>query len=203
MRPLFVLLFSLLSLCPGLFAAEDVSRLQRLEAALSRFQLERWVESPDWVLEDIAAIGFGYGAGGVLTMEAVETSVAHGRASARARAFRDIFAADLDGDMSVTRAEAQAVELSLSGRARGLLWTRFRKADLDRDGTISLKEAQSYAETRAMAYLPQARVQERRAFMLLDADGDGALTLDEAEGGLAALGKILDPLTAGVPKADL
>jgi Ca2+-binding EF-hand superfamily protein len=81
--------------------------------------------------------------------------------------------ADTDGDGRVSRAEATAAATERTGD-----W--FDKADLDKDGYVTAEELKQGRATR------QERREEMRAhldqrFREADANGDGQLSLDEAQ----------------------
>ena len=108
---------------------------------------------------------------------------------ARARAMEDLLIADLDADLTVTGAEIGAIALALSGHARGLLWTRHRRADLDADGRVGLAELRNFADRRALQYLSEGRALALGNLMALDLDGDGQVAVAEAERALVMLNR--------------
>lgn len=110
--------------------------------------LKNWRIMPEITRDDVANLGHGYGRQGALGAADIETAIAHAHAhaQARARALRDVLSADLDGDLAVTRAQVELVDLSLCGAGRGRLWTRFRHADGDVDGMLSLVEMTASAQ---------------------------------------------------------
>lgn len=130
---------------------EDIAA--RIVDQVGERQVERWLMAPDWPVDDIIEIAYGYAPSQALTAEAIDYYVQHQRAKARARAMEDLLIADLDADLTVTGAEIGAIALALSGHARGLLWTRQRRADLDADGRVDLAELRLFADRRAMRYL--------------------------------------------------
>ena len=143
--------------------------------------LNLWRALAEPVLEEVMTIAYGYGAKAAVTPAAIATYSAHKRAGARARAIEDLLRVDLNGDMTIDRDEVDAVDLSLSGRQRGLAWTRLRRADTDTDGTVNLDELRAYADLRALRHYSATAAQRTRDLMMLDIDGDGQLTVPEAE----------------------
>lgn len=159
----------------------------RLDAALESPEMDRWLVNPQDAVDVIIDIGFSYGAANALTSQAITVAVAHGHAGARARAMADLLKADLDDDLSVSREEIDAIDMELSGYARGLLWTRHRHADQDADGLVTFDELRAYALTRADKFLSHGRIEMLEALLLLDLDADGAVTVEEAEAAMKEL----------------
>ncbi len=165
--------------------AADVARV--IEARVGADRVAEWIKGADWVIEELVEVAYGYAPSQEVTEAAIQSFVRHGRAGARARAFKDIWSADLDGDLSVTRTEIAEIALALSGFQRGMLWTRHRRADANSDGTVTLDELSTYAETRALRYLSETRADALNDALALDLDGNGAVSVEEAERALMLL----------------
>ena len=142
---------------------------------------------PAGYLEDVAELIAGYGAGGAIGREELETVVLLARATARASALRRLQGADLDGDGAVTSGELGLVAAASSAAQRGRLAGYFVLADGDDDGTVSAPELSGYAGAAGLAAYDEGKAARLRAVMAFDADGDGRVTLAEAGAGVAAL----------------
>jgi hypothetical protein len=98
--------------------------------------------------------------------------------SPRSDAPRDEMRADKDGDGRVSRAEADA-----AAAARTSEW--FAKLDLDKDGYVTQEETRQARSTR------RGEMKERfdEHFKAADANGDGSLSLDEAQSNMPRIGE--------------
>lgn len=96
--------------------------------------------------------------------------------------------ADSDGDGRVSRAEAAAASSERSGD-----W--FDKVDLDKDGYVTQEELKQARQTRhGHREDMKARMDER--FKEADANGDGQLSLDEAQAKMPRLAERFTTLDA-------
>lgn len=93
--------------------------------------------------------------------------------SPRADSPHDTMHADTDGDGRVSRAEATAASAERSGE-----W--FDKLDLNKDGYITQDEMKQARETRHGMHGDMKEMMEQR-FKEADTNGDGQLSLDEAQ----------------------
>jgi Ca2+-binding EF-hand superfamily protein len=82
--------------------------------------------------------------------------------------------ADTDGDGRVSRAEASAAASQRTGD-----W--FDKADLDKDGYVTAEELKQGRETRREHRREEMKAHMDARFKEADANGDGLLSLDEAQ----------------------
>lgn len=96
--------------------------------------------------------------------------------------------ADTDGDGRVSRAEATA-----AGSQRSSEW--FDKIDRDKDGYVTQEELKQARETRKHRHGEmKARMGER--FKDADANGDGQLSLDEAQAKMPKLAERFNEIDA-------
>lgn len=144
-------------------------------------------DDPARFLEGTADLIAGFGVAGRLTAAGVEDHVALARAAARASALRRMLAMDLDNDGAVTLAELQVTQRAASATMRGRLQRQFEAADRDGDGRVAVGEMRGDAEAAAARSLTEAEAGAMRGLILMDRDGDGAVTMAEAEAALAAL----------------
>jgi Ca2+-binding EF-hand superfamily protein len=82
--------------------------------------------------------------------------------------------ADTDGDGRVSRAEATA-----AGSQRSAEW--FDKIDRDKDGYVTQDELKQARETRKHMRHDEMKARMDERFKQADANGDGQLSLDEAQ----------------------
>lgn len=155
---------------------------EKLLAAIHRAP-DRFVTS---TADEIAS----YGTAGGLGPDGIERLIASDRARLRARAAERILRADLDNNGSVSRPEMDnLIAISAEG-ARGRAETDWRAADADQNGTASPSEIKGFAEARALSGMSDEDAAGYRAYMMMDANGDGLLTLDEVTAAVDALGRI-------------
>lgn len=64
---------------------------------------------------------------------------------------------------------------------------QFAAADLDGDGSIDAGELERAGQAAAMRAMGEEEAELLRALMRLDADGDGALTVEEVETAVAQM----------------
>jgi EF hand len=136
--------------------------------------------------EDVIA-GFGGPEG--LTPSGIEEHVALTRASARAGAMRRLLAMDLDNDGSVGREELGVSLRAASASARGRLERQFTAADANGDGLIGAEEMRAQGQAAALRALTEDEVAVLRALMTFDADGNGALLVEELRAAMLRLEK--------------
>ena len=142
---------------------------------------------PSKFMENVQALILGYGQDGALTGAALADYIALERARARASAVRVLMAMDLDGDGALGRDELGFAAAASAASTRGRLWVLFGKADLDGDEVISPQEVAAQAEAAALRSFTEAEAQAVRALMAFDADGDGAVTVEEVAQAVAEL----------------
>ena len=199
MRGLFFLILSLAAALP--LAAEEravpdaAMMAERLPEKLLKY-IRRAPESfIVEVTDEIASYGGELGLGPA----GIERMIASDRARVRARSVERVMQADLDNDGVVTRVElANLVSISPEG-ARGRVETAWRQTDADGDGKASAREVKAYADRQALRGLGEDRAAALRAYMVMDANGNNFLTVDEAIAAVTALG-VLD-LKAAKAKA--
>jgi hypothetical protein len=97
--------------------------------------------------------------------------------------------ADSDGDGRVSRAEAAA-----AGSQRGQEW--FDKVDLDKDGYVTSEELRQARETRHAKHREDMKARMDERFKDADANGDGQLSLDEAQAKMPKLAERFSTLDA-------
>lgn len=150
--------------------------------------LNRMRARPDAFVEEAAGLILGYGGARGLSKADIETAVAAERARLRAREMRRLLEADLNDDLSVTRAELDVLLGAASATMRGRLLVWHRAADTDRDGTASWDELRSHARANALAGLSPEAVAAMRAMMTFDLNDDGYVVLDEVLDAMTLLG---------------
>ncbi len=140
---------------------------------------EALAQNPDRFEATMQDLVAGFGGPDGLTRAGIEDHVALKRASARATAMRRLLAMDLDGDGSVIRAELQVVQRAASAVSRGRLQRLFAAADAGGDGQVDAAEIAADGRAAALRALGIDEQALLLSVLALDADGDGALTLDE------------------------
>lgn len=121
----------------------------------------------------------GYGADGALDAAGLARAIAHERAALREAARAMLLRADLDGDGAVGAAERALHENTLSARMRAQMRTAFDQADADGDGTASSAEISTHAARLGLEKFDETDAADLRAYLELDQDGDGRLTVEE------------------------
>lgn len=121
----------------------------------------------------------GYGEAGALDAAGLARAIAHERAALREAARAMLLRADLDGDGAVGAAERALHENTLSARMRAQMRTAFDQADADRDGTASSAEISAHAARVGLEKFDETDAADLRAYLELDQDGDGRLTVEE------------------------
>lgn len=190
MRGLFFLILSLVGSLP--LAAEEradpdaAMMAERLPEKLLKYihrSPERFIVE---VTDEIASYGGDLGLGPA----GIERMIASDRARVRARSVERVMEADLDNDGTVTRGElANLVSISPEG-ARGRVETAWRQTDADGDGNASAREVKAYADRQALRGLSEDQAEALRAYMVMDANGNNFLTVDEAIAAVTALGML-------------
>lgn len=147
-------------------APEDVLEMSPLEA--------RYIET--YISRVMAPFRAAAGDDQILTREEVETRIRRSEAQRRSRFMSMYFAADLDGDLKVTRREwelASQIGDNVGGKS-------FERWDADHDGEVSLNEVNRFAASQAAAasLLTSPRLAK---LMDLAAAQDGQLTAQELE----------------------
>lgn len=168
-------------------APQALPDAHKLARSLPEPLLEKLISGARGFSDDMARLIESYGGEQGLTTGGIDWMIASVRARARERAGRSFLAADLDGDGTLTRTEADLDIRQASESARGRLELAFRGADRDRSDAVTSQELAQWRESRANATLPEDEAALWRSVLALDLDGDGHLTLDEFESALALL----------------
>lgn len=140
--------------------------------------------NPQRFVEDAAEVIHGFGTPGAepgVDAVGIDTAIALVRAEARAGALRKLLAADLDGDGAVTATEMAVLAAAARASDRGKLIALQAAADRNGDGTATPPELVAQAEDEARRSYPENRAALLRNLMLLDADGNGRVTLVEVQ----------------------
>ncbi|APX11076.1 hypothetical protein [Tateyamaria omphalii] len=192
MRWILVLMSVLACLMPwrGVLA-QELSGQALVDALVARTPgttLDRMRERPDAFVQEAAGLILGYGGPRGLSAADIETAIEAELARLRAREMRRLLEADLNNDLSVTRAELDVLVRAASATMRGRLLVWHRNADDDGDGTVRWAELRSHADGRARAGMSESAVAAMRAMMTFDLDGDALVALDEVLEAVALLG---------------
>ncbi|MCX8507676.1 MAG: hypothetical protein ORN49_02150, partial [Rhodobacteraceae bacterium] len=146
--------------------------------------------APDAFVTEMTDEIASYGDASGLGPDGIERMIASDRARARARAAERIMQADLDNDGTVVRAELDnLIAISPEG-TRGRLETAWRLADADGNGAVSSPEVRAYADRQALKGLTEDQAAVLRAYLVMDGNGDGVLTVDEGIAAVKALGAL-------------
>lgn len=172
----FVLLAPTLSLAQSAPVPPD-----DLGAALQK----RMLRAPDAFLSDAAQLILGYGTEGAIDQAGIDKAIAVSQAGVRAREWRRLMLADLDGDGSAAPEEIAVLVQAASAASRGRLTLLFEGADTDRDGTVTRAEMEAAAQAAVQRSPRPGREAMLAAMLTLDGDGDGRLTLEEVRAALA------------------
>ena len=129
----------------------------------------------------------GFGGPDGLTEQGIDAHVALERAGARATALRRFHAMDLDADGAVDREELAVARAAASAATRGRMERQFDQADTDGSGQVDLAEIAAAGRAAGLRALDEGEEALLRAAFRLDADGDGALTVQEVRAGVARL----------------
>lgn len=159
--------------------------------------------APDAFVIEVTGEIATYGDAAGLEPDGIERMIASDRARARARAVEGLMRADLDNDGSVARAELDnLIAISAEG-ARGRVETAWRMADADDNGAASGAEVRAYADHQALKSLSEEQAAALRAYMAMDGNGDGHLTVDEAIAAVKVLGADDLVVTGAKAKKDI
>lgn len=129
----------------------------------------------------------GFGGPEGLRAEEIEMHIALERAGARASAIRRFLAMDLDADGMVSRAELAVSQRAASAQGRGRMERQFASADADRSASVDVAEIAAFGAAAGLAALDEGEADLLRAYLQLDADGNGALVTDEVIAAMARL----------------
>jgi Ca2+-binding EF-hand superfamily protein len=149
--------------------------------------VEAMDKDPTKFVERVIDLIAGFGDDTGLLPEGIEAHIALERAGARASALRRFMALDLDANGVVARAELAVGQHAATASARGRMERQFAAADLDGDGSIDAGELARAGQAAAMRAMGEEEAELLRALMRLDADGDGALTVEEVETAVAQM----------------
>jgi hypothetical protein len=142
---------------------------------------KRLAANPDAVLAAAGDLIHGHGTNGGIDQQGILQAVALDRAAARARAAMPLLAADLDGDGGVTGAEMAVVAAAADAGYRGRLMRARDRADGNGDGVVTQAETLSFAGAEGLRRVDADDEARLLAYLSLDLDGDGRLTLAEVE----------------------
>lgn len=118
----------------------------------------------------------GFGGPEGLTLAGIDEHIALERAGARASTLRRFLAMDLDADGTVDRAELQVSQRAGNADARGRMERQFLAADADGDGRADAAELADQGRLAGLRAISDDEAGFLRGLMVLDADGNGALT---------------------------
>ncbi|MBY5933076.1 hypothetical protein KUV51_08715 [Tateyamaria omphalii] len=192
MRWIIVLMSVLACLMPWRAAlAQELSGQDLVDVLVARTPgatLDRMRDRPDHFVQEAAGLILGYGGPEGLGAADIETAIDAERARLRAREMRRLLEADLNNDLSVTRAELDVLVRAASATMRGRLLVWHRAADTDGDGTVRWAELRSFAAKRAEAEMSESAIAAMRAMMTFDLNGDDLVVLDEVLEAMELLG---------------
>jgi Ca2+-binding EF-hand superfamily protein len=144
-------------------------------------------KNPTAFLDAASGIVAGFGGEEGLSKDGIDTFIAMERAKARASAMRRMLAMDLDDNGVVAKGELAAVMAAAGAMQRGKILQQHDTADQDRDGQVSAGEMKAAATAAALRSLTAAEADAARGLLQFDGDGNGLVTLDEIERGVALL----------------
>ncbi|WP_299045348.1 EF-hand domain-containing protein [uncultured Tateyamaria sp.] len=171
--------------------AQEVSGQALVDALVARTPgttLNRMRARPNDFVQEAAGLILGYGGPEGLSAADIETAIAAEHARSRAREMRRLLEADLNDDLSVTRAELDVLLRAASATMRGRLLVWHRSADADDNGTVSWAELRRQAALRADADLSDTAMAAMREMMTFDLNGDDRVQLDEVLEAMELLG---------------
>ena len=169
---------------PATPAAPAASALME---AMPAKRLKALKASPEGFLEDAAELIYATGHDGRIDAAGIDDFIALRRAEVRAGRMRPFLAADLNNDGAIGRAEVGLFATALTARRRGDVLWGFDVADADGDGSVTMPELRSLAETAAMMVLDDVDAAGLRSLILFDQDKDGAVAMDEVVSVVGAL----------------
>lgn len=152
-----------------------------LPATVPAKLVKRLAANPEAVKAAAGDLIHGHGTDGGIDRQGILQAVALDRAAARARAMVPLVAADLDADGQVTGPEMAVVAKAADAAYRGRLMRAQGQADGDGDGTVSRVEAFAFADAEAMRRVDAGDEARLMAYLTLDINGDGRLTLAEVD----------------------
>lgn len=118
----------------------------------------------------------GFGGPEGLTLAGIEEHIALERAGARASTLRRFLAMDLDADGMVDRTELQVSQRAANSDARGRMERQFLAADANGDGRADGAELAEQGRLAGLRAISEEEAGFLRGLMVLDSDGNGALT---------------------------
>ena len=158
-------------------------------ASPSERSMKELRDAPQQFLADVAALILGYGTANGIDGDGIVFYVAVQRSKARAREMHRLLTADLDGDGVVTEGEVDLTIRPEAARSKARLVLGHRAADTDADGQVTLDEMRVHAAQAGVKALSDAEAARLENLLVLDADGDKRLSLDEAMGAVKQLMK--------------
>ena len=154
-------------------------RAEGLPATVPAKLAKRLATNPGAVLAAAGDLIHGHGTDGGIDRQGILQAVALDRAAARARAMLPLIAADLDADGQVTGPEMAVVATAADAAYRGRLMRAQGQADGDGDGVVTRAEIFAFAEAEALRRVDAGDEARLMAYLTLDLDGDGRLTIAE------------------------
>ena len=146
-------------------------------------------KDPDRFAGQVLDLIAGFGGPDGLRPEGIEEHIALERAGARASTLRRFLAMDLDADGAVDRAELLVSQRAASAEGRGRLERQFLAADTDADDRVDAAELAEQGRLAGLRSISEGEAEFLRGMMVLDADGNGALTGAEVDRAVAGLEK--------------
>ena len=163
------------------FAVGGAARGEGLPAGVPERLAKRLADNPEAVLAAAGDLIAGFGRDGAIDRQGILQAVAMDRAAARARAMVPLIAADLDADGRITSVEMAAVIAASDAGFRGRLMRVKVGADADENGVVERDEMFVWADALARKRVDAGDEARALAYLTLDLDGDGRLTLAEVE----------------------
>ena len=177
----------------AILAAACIAWTQTVDAQPADVQLSPQVmtqllNNPDRFVEYTIQQLFNLAPNGKLTREAVATRDEMETAQQRANRLGVFFGFDLDGDLEISAAEIDRQMPYLNSNQSAKFQFMIATVDLDRDGSLSLKEMWRQAATSSGS--KRFNVQQGEELMKFDANRDGIVTPEE----IAAVVKQIAPV---------
>lgn len=183
-RSSFLATLAFAALTPALSLAQSAPAPAAPDDPAAALQ-KRMLRAPDAFLSDAAELILGYGANGAIDQAGIDKAIAVAQAGVRAREWRRLMLADLDGDGSAAPEEVAVLVQAASAASRGRLTLLFEGADTDRDGTVTRAEMERAAQAAVQRPPRPGREAMLAAMLTLDGNGDGQLTLEEVRAALS------------------
>jgi Ca2+-binding EF-hand superfamily protein len=177
-RSSFLATLAFAALTPALSLAQSAPAAATPDDPAAALQ-KRMLRAPDAFLSDAAELILGYGTAGAIDQAGIDKAIAVAQAGVRAREWRRLMLADLDGDGSAAPEEVAVLVQAASAASRGRLTLLFEGADTDRDGTVTRAEMESAAHAAVQRPPRPGREAMLSAMLTLDGNSDGQLTLEE------------------------